>query len=485
MCVPPTLRTRVILRWLAAVLLGATSLLKAEEKPAVQLELGGGQTLELVRIEPGTFQQGSPSTEAGRSADETLRQVTLTKPFLLGKFLVTRGQFARFVAEAHYRTDAESGPSGGFGWDGTKLTQRKDFTWRNPGFPQTDDHPVVMVTYRDAGAFLRWLSQKTGRPFALPSEAQWEYAARAGTANPTEAVFNSWHRGNSSNATHPVGDMPLNAWGLADMSGNVWEWCEDWYAPYSADGVTDPLQSDSTLSDKPRRVLRGGSWLREEKFCRPAARYRNDPLSRNADNGFRVMTFEVEPPAPAAPAANIPSADSSTSGNIAPDSASTPQARFIETSSTSYVPGSQNRFNFGWLLILPFLFFAILVIAIIRKLRGAISSNLGGASGGIFSMPGLPVRVRVADDGFWVLADNVAAGTPISCQYDAGNGTQKLDLHYEPGPQGQFVFTGARPSKVTVSMNRGTSPFRSVGSSTRFPDDTIDNPPFHGHPSAY
>jgi formylglycine-generating enzyme required for sulfatase activity len=482
MCVSPFFRTRVILGWFAAVLLATGPIFGAEESSPVDFDLGGGQTLKLVRVEPGTFQQGSPSSEAGRGADETLRQVVITKPFLLGKFPVTRGQFARFVSETHYRTDAETGPSGGFGWDGTKLAQRRDFTWRNPGFTQTDDHPVVVVTYRDAIAFLQWLSRKTGRKFALPSEAQWEYAARAGVTNTGPPASDSWQHGNSGNTTHPVGAKPLNAWGLGDMTGNVWEWCEDWYAPYSADGSTDPLQSDSTLSDKPRRVLRGGSWLREAKFCRPAARYRNDPLSRNADNGFRAMTFQVEAPAPP-PAANLTFEAPATPRDATPRAAATPRA--IETSYTS-----ENRIASRpvWMIFLPLLFFAIVIAAIIRKLFRAITSNMGGigvASGNILSMPGQPIRVRVADDGFWIMANNVAAGTLISCQYDAGNGPQQLDVRYEPSSQGQFVFTGARPSKVTVSMNRGARPFRSMGSSTTFPDDTISTPPFHSHPSAY
>jgi formylglycine-generating enzyme required for sulfatase activity len=490
MCVLPVLCTRALLRSLALIALGAAPLLQAQESASLRLNLGRDQTLELVRIDAGTFQQGSPSSETGRATDETLRQVTLTKPFLLGKFPVTRGQFARFVAEAHYRTDAESGPSGGFGWDGAKLTQRKDFTWRNPGFPQTDEHPVVLVTYRDAVAFLHWLSRKTGRTFALPSEAQWEYAARAGATKVSAAANDSWHHGNSGNTTHPVGAKPLNTWGLGDMTGNVWEWCEDWYAPYSSDSSTDPLQGDSTLSDKPRRILRGGSWLREEKFCRPAARYRNDPLSRNADNGFRVMTFQVEVQveAPAAPPpTNLRSTVPESSSNAAPEAAATPIA--IETSSTSFAPESQSIFSRAGWVIFPILAFFVLVFGmIVRALFRAIFSNMGGvgtASGNFLSMPGQPIRVRVADDGFWIVADNVAAGTLISCQYDTGGGPQQLDVRYEPSPQGQFVFTGARPSKVTVSMNHGATPFRSMGSRGRIPDDSIDDPPFRGHPSAY
>jgi formylglycine-generating enzyme required for sulfatase activity len=490
MRVSPALRTCVIFCWLAVGLLTAAPVLNAEESSPVRLDLGGGQSLELVPIKPGTFQQGSPANEAGRGGDETLREVTLTKPFLLGKSPVNRGQFARFVAETHYRTDAETGPSGGFGWDGTKLSQRKEFTWRNPGFTQTDDHPVVMLTYRDAEAFLRWLSRKTGRTFALPSEAQWEYAARARAAN--GGGGDSWNLGNSGSATHAVGEKPLNAWGLADMTGNVWEWCADWYAPYSADSISDPLQSDSTLSDKPRRVLRGGSWLREKKFCRPAARYRNDPLSRNADNGFRVMTFQMNAAASVPPAATIPFANSPSSSNAATKSVATDQPGAMTTSSTSFsYDSSTGRSSslFGWLLAVPFLIFGFVVIAIIRKLRGAIFSNMGGvgsAPGNILSMAGLPIRVRIANDGFWIVGDNVAAGTPMSCSYDAGNGMQQLDVRYEPSPQGQFVFTGAQPSKVTVSMNRGTSPFRSVGGGTIIPNDRYDSSPtFSGHPSAY
>jgi formylglycine-generating enzyme required for sulfatase activity len=490
MRVLPALRARAAVSFFIIVASGAGPLLQAQEKSSIDLDLGAGRKLELIRIDPGTFEQGSPENEPGRGSDEAPRRVTLTKPFLLGKFPVTRGQFARFVSETHYRTDAETGPSGGFGWDGAQLTQRKQFTWRDPGFPQTDDHPVTLVDTRDARAFLDWLSRKTGRPFALPSEAQWEYAARADSAEIASTADSAWHHGNSGNTTHPVGEMPLNAWGLGDMLGNVWQWCDDWYAPYSPGDATDPLQTDSSLSDKPRRILRGGSWLRDAKFCRPAARYRNDPLSRNADNGFRVMTFQVEAPIPRPPTAATPP---STPINlrVSGEVASTPRPLFVDSPAASVPSVTRETTSLAWLAILPFLALALLVVGfIVRTFTRAVSSNLGGRGGiggGFPGMPGPPMRINVADDGFWILANGLAAGSVIFCRYETNGISQQMDVTYNPGPQGQFVFTGTRPSKVTVTHHRGVSPGPY---SSLYPDTTTSgqlhvDPPFRGHPSAY
>ena len=472
---------------------GAAALLAAffffENHPAravemVYLDLGGSRAHELVRIEPGTFQQGSPPDEAGRGADETQRTVTLTRPFLLGKYPIARGQFAHFVKDSGYRTEAEIGTSGGFGWDGTQLRQQKDFTWRNPGFTQTDDDPVTLVTYKDAVAFLEWFSRKTRMTFTLPSEAQWEYAARAGG----QPAMDAWHKENSGNATHRMAQKPANAWGLSDMLGNVWEWCEDWYAPYDTADATDPIQRNANLSDKPRRVLRGGSWLREPKFCRPAARYRNDPLSRNADNGFRVMTFDLEARAITPPAAAVRppvNLEATEPAGPAPVHAESHPVRQHTQSG---------GIGFRWLFMLPVIgVFIAIAIMILKAIRRAIGANPGGRGiGGLpgtASLSGQPLRVRLGEDGFWIVGEGVSAGTPISCRYSVNGNSESKSVRYEPGPNGQFVFTGSRPSNVSVSTSSGgtsgSTTSRRFGNAIGMASQVDDDPPFRGHPRAY
>lgn len=309
----------------------------------LSLDLGEG-TLELRHIPKGTFTQGSPSTEAGREADESARNVTITRSFWLGQIPVTRWQFARFVTETRHVTDAERGQAGGFGWDSKSgtLLQKRDFSWRNPGFPQKDEDPVVLVTFGDANAFTTWASRKTGRRVRLPTEAEWEYAARAGTTTPwygagkeEDALALGWFKTNALSSTHPVGLKRPNAWGLFDMSGNVYQWCRDVYAPYPPGDATDPESSTNAGADPERRVLRGGSWFREPRRGRSAARHKSAPGSRNADYGFRVAVDDDGAAMAPAPG-SAPKVDVAPAAPIGAGSSSTPS--FGVDASVSVVP---------------------------------------------------------------------------------------------------------------------------------------------------
>ena len=430
----------------------------------VSVPLGNGLELKLVRIDPGTFTQGSPPTERDRRNDETQRQVTLTRGFYLGKYPVTRGQFAQFARETSFRTEAEVGTSGGFGWDGSKLVQRKEFTWKSPGFSQTDQDPVVMVTWPDAKAFLQWLSRTAGTQFDLPSEAQWEYACRAGTVtafwngdDPTRADEFAWHKGNSQSRTHPVGEKGVNAWGLADMHGNVWEWCADWFGPYSPGAATDPLQANSQLSDKPRRVLRGGSWLKELASARSAARFRNDPQSRNADNGFRVMAYQLRPPPPLERPANATRTPVQPPP-VALEQESSPQPRHapVQTPPQSYEPRPTSGTG-GFFRVLVFVAIAFAILRVLfRRLSRGSKSTLSRDS--VFEpTPGFrgggPLRTRIGDDGFWIEADGLPPGTPLVCRYTAGGNTEEMEVRFQPQRGGQFIYTGSRPTTVSVTVS--------------------------------
>jgi len=433
------------------------------ESDALHLDLGAEVRLDLVEISPGTFLQGSAADEPGHRLDETQREVRATKKYLLGKYPVTRVQFARFVADSGYRTEAETGVSGGFGWSGTALVQKKEFTWQNPGFSQTPNDPVTLVTYNDAQAFLKWLSQKCGREFRLPTEAEWEYAARAGTKTPWpngadqlsgDAV--SWNKANAGNTTHPVGQKPDNAWGLSDMFGNVWEWCEDWYGPYASGPATDPLQTNPKLSDKPRRVLRGGSWLRDRMDCRVCARYRNDPASRNADNGFRVATSVTAPhAAPPVERASSVFLKRERFANL-----QGPAGHRVVTKTEKEQPVMEGGLG-GTLVV--FIIFGAIYTVIRSVIRGGSSASrsAGFVAGG-------RTFTRIGNDGFWITGD-IASGTPLLCCYDAGAGMQETRVRFEPGPEGHFIYTGSRPSHITVVNLAATSQGGPI-----FDDDDVE-----------
>ena len=158
--------------------------------------------------------------------------------------------------------------------------------------PSDDNGPVVWVSWKNAQAFCKWLSGKAGVTIRLPTEAGWEYACRAGTKTEFSAGDKdsdlekaAWYAANSGDKTHPVGLKAANAFGLFDMHGNVWEWCQDWHGEYPSGALTDP----SGASSGSDRVLRGGSWGGPPAACRSAYRYYAAPTHAGNYYGFRVV----------------------------------------------------------------------------------------------------------------------------------------------------------------------------------------------------
>ena len=223
--------------------------------------------INLVAIPAGTFMMGSPSGEAGRegATEGPQTQVTLTRDFFLGATAVTQAQYALLMKKfpSHFG-------SAGLG------------------------APVESVSWDDAIAFCRALNDRdpppAGYAFTLPTEAQWEYACRAGTTGPTAGKLEkmAWFDRNSGDTTHPAGTKSPNAWGLYDMNGNVWQWCLDWYAyrSYPGGALTDPNGPAQPLPAL--HVYRGGAWNSDVSFCRSAKRNANLPILRDWSVGFRI-----------------------------------------------------------------------------------------------------------------------------------------------------------------------------------------------------
>lgn len=257
----------------------------------------------MVVIPAGSFRMGSPSHEEGRSETEgPVHEVTFATPFALGRHEVTVAEFGRFVDETGYSEGSSCQILG-------EAEERVGRGWRNPAFDQNGQHPVVCVSWNDAQAYVAWLSRNAGQEYRLPSESEWEYATRGGTAtawpwggsgqcdhaNGADASVTESYTGlNMTMAschdghvhTAPAGSFGANGWGLYDMLGNVWEWTEDcWNDSYAG------APSDGEVwreGDCGQRVLRGGSYLTPPSDIRAATRGLGITDFHHVIIGFRV-----------------------------------------------------------------------------------------------------------------------------------------------------------------------------------------------------
>jgi formylglycine-generating enzyme required for sulfatase activity len=271
----------------------------------------------MVRINGGTFMMGSPATEVGRYDDEGPQHRVTVGGFYMGKNEVTVGEFRRFASASSYKTTAETS-GGGYVWTGSEWATKADANWKTPYFSQQDNQPVVLVSWYDAVNYCNWRSQqesltaaytvsgtnvtwnRSANGYRLPTEAEWEYACRAGTTTPFSTgsnittnqanydgnyPYNGNAKGTYREKTTAVGSFAANPWGLFDMHGNVYEWCWDWFGDYGSGSQTDPMGASSGTT----RVERGGSWNNHGQNLRSALRSYDTPSISLYILGFRLL----------------------------------------------------------------------------------------------------------------------------------------------------------------------------------------------------
>ncbi len=325
---------------IAASLAGCTSTPRAAAtgQPSEAAHITNHIGMTLIRIPAGAFLMGSDEPAAalakaypdydparfGLLGDEApVHRVEITRSFYMGQTEVTVAQFRRFIEASGHVPESVADGTGGYGYSAAHVAHRQarqdafegratHYSWRNPGFVQTDDDPVVNVTWHDAVAMAQWLSRIEGRTYRLPTEAEWEYACKAGghtryqhgddpnrlgeVANVFDASaaphWPEWQRfaipmSDGYAFTAPVARYPANAFGLHDMHGNVWEWTADWHddAYYAQSPQRDP-QGPTTGTV---RVRRGGSWHTWPFYARCAYRNWNAPTTRYTLVGFRLV----------------------------------------------------------------------------------------------------------------------------------------------------------------------------------------------------
>lgn len=234
--------------------------------PSQSIDKGSYIQPAMVSIKAGSFMMGSDS---GESYEKPVHRVTIGYDFYIGKYEVTFKEYDKFCED-------------------TGRKKPDDYGWGR------GDRPVINVSWNDAKAYTSWLSQKTGKTYRLPTEAEWEYVARAGTTtrysfgDSTSSLSDyAWYYENSNHKTHKVGEKKPNPWGLYDIHGNVWEWCEDWYTDSYKNTPRDGSENDS--GSQKEKVLRGASLDYNANGLRSANRFGGDPTFAYYGNGFRVL----------------------------------------------------------------------------------------------------------------------------------------------------------------------------------------------------
>jgi sulfatase modifying factor 1 len=277
--------------WMAAVCVaGAVAASGASAAPTAGAFQDCPDCPRMVTVPAGTFDMGSTPEElaaagvdVAENGDESPKhRVEFAKPVAIGAYEVTRGEFARFVADTGYEAAADCQIVKNDQWQVVPGA-----SWRSPGFPQGESDPVVCVSWTDVARYVEWLRRKSGKPFRLLSEAEWEYVARKGSAGrqlgPTTANYgekDGWPY------TAPVGSFGPDALGLHDVLGNVWEWLEDCYhGSYDGAPAGGRARVDGCTG---KRVTRGGSYGDAANLLRPGYRLRGPEDSRYATLGFRL-----------------------------------------------------------------------------------------------------------------------------------------------------------------------------------------------------